>query len=389
MMTRINHLGALTAAAGVLVAAGMLMLMMVALVKPAGAAFPGQNGKIAFTSTRDGNSEIYTMNTAGGALDRLTNNPAADFRPTWSPDGNKIAFQSTRDGNQEIYTMNTTGGALDRLTNNPQGDYAPAWSPDGNRIAFASNRDGNYEVYAMNSNGTGLDRLTNNPATDSRPNWSPDGNKITFRSDRDGNYEIYTMNTTGGALDRLTNNPQSDDNPAWSPDGNRIAFDSTRDGNLEIYAMNSTGAALDRLTNNPQNDDDPDWQPLKAAAPPPDTTPTTAAPTVLSTVPAADATGVSPTADITATFSKKMMASSINETTFFIKEQGSNTKLGAAVSYDAATDKATLNPTNSLQSGATYKAVVTTGATDVAGNSLDQDDTTAGLQRKKWLFTVS
>jgi dipeptidyl aminopeptidase/acylaminoacyl peptidase len=188
-------------------------------------------------------------------------------------------------------------------------------------------------------------------------------------------------------LDRLTNNPQIDSQPAWSPDGNKIAFVSTRDGNLEIYAMNSTGAALDRLTNNPESDDDPDWQPLKAA-PPPDTTPTTA-PKVISTVPAANATGVSPTADITATFSKKMMASSIDETTFFIKKQGSKTKLGAAVSYSAATDKATLDPTNSLQSGATYRAVVTTGAKDLAGNSLDQDNTTPGLQRKKWFFTVS
>jgi hypothetical protein len=60
-----------------------------------------------------------------------------------------------------------------------------------------------------------------------------------------------------------------------------------------------------------------------------------------------------------------------------------------AVSHSAATDKATLNPTNSLQSGATYRAVVTTGAKDLAGNSLDRDGTTPGLQKYKWFFTVS
>src|SRR5215210_7256925 len=98
-MMRTSHLGALATAAGVLVAVGMLMLIMVSLVEPAGAAFPGQNGKIAFQSNRDGNSEIYTMNATGTALDRLTNNHATDSEPAWSPDGNRIAFQSTRDGN--------------------------------------------------------------------------------------------------------------------------------------------------------------------------------------------------------------------------------------------------------------------------------------------------
>jgi Big-like domain-containing protein len=83
-----------------------------------------------------------------------------------------------------------------------------------------------------------------------------------------------------------------------------------------------------------------------------------------------------------------MMPSSINATTFKLLEQGSTTKIASALSYDASTDTATLDPTNSLQSGVTYKAVVTTGAEDVAGNPLDQNTTTAGLQQKAWFFAV-
>src|SRR5918997_2026205 len=121
---------AAAAAAGVLVAVGVLVLTMLLVVdEPAGAAFPGQNGKIAFTSNRDGDSEIYTMNPNGQGVDRLTNNPKNDFEPAWSADGNKIAFYSTRDGNDEIYTMNPNGQGLDRLTNNTQGDYEPDWQP--------------------------------------------------------------------------------------------------------------------------------------------------------------------------------------------------------------------------------------------------------------------
>jgi hypothetical protein len=83
-----------------------------------------------------------------------------------------------------------------------------------------------------------------------------------------------------------------------------------------------------------------------------------------------------------------MMTSSINGTTFKLFKKGTTTKLSATVSYDGATKKATLNPTNNLRLGTTYKAVVSTGAKDVAGNSLDQISTTTGLDQKTWLFTV-
>jgi N-acetylglucosamine-6-sulfatase len=120
------------------------------------------------------------------------------------------------------------------------------------------------------------------------------------------------------------------------------------------------------------------------------TTPTdTTRPRVTSTSPAANATGVAPGANFTATFSEAMMASSINGTTFKLFKKGSTTKIGAAVSYDASTRTAKLDPTNNLRLGTTYKAVVTTGAKDLAGLQLDQDQTPSnGLQQKTWLFTV-
>ena len=116
----------------------------------------------------------------------------------------------------------------------------------------------------------------------------------------------------------------------------------------------------------------------------------TTPPRVISTVPTANATtGVAPTIDVKATFSEDMLASTINTTTFKLFKKGSTTQLVAAVSYDASTDTATLNPNRDLTSGVTYKAVVTTGAKDSAGNSLDQNSTTTGSQQMAWLFTVS
>jgi hypothetical protein len=116
---------------------------------------------------------------------------------------------------------------------------------------------------------------------------------------------------------------------------------------------------------------------------------TSGPPKVTSTVPTANATGVVPSTNVTATFSEDMLASTINTTTFKLFKKGSTTKLGATVKYDASTDMATLDPTNSLRSGVTYKAVVTTGAKDLAGSALDQNSTTTGSQQMAWLFTVS
>jgi len=110
---------------------------------------------------------------------------------------------------------------------------------------------------------------------------------------------------------------------------------------------------------------------------------------VTSTLPKANATAVAPTANIKATFSEDMLGSSINSQTFKLFEKGSTTKITATISYSASTDTATLDPTNSLRRGIIYKAVVTTGAKDVAGNPLDQNPTILGLQQKTWSFTTS
>ncbi len=122
----------------------------------------------------------------------------------------------------------------------------------------------------------------------------------------------------------------------------------------------------------------------RPSAPDNDTTP----PKVTKTSPKANAKAVAPTVNLKATFSEDMLASTINKSTFTLSKKGSTTKIAAAVRYSAATDKATLNPTMALRKGATYKAVVTSGAKDAAGNPLDQNTAKAGLQQKRWVFTV-
>jgi VCBS repeat-containing protein len=222
--------------------------------------------KIVFSSTRDGNSEIYVMNSDGSGVTRLTTNPATDTNPVWSPNHKKITFTSTRDGNPDIYVMNADGTALTRLTSKDASDASPAWSPDGTKIAFARRVGSNWDIYVINADGTSKApaRLTSNPASDATPAWAA-GGKIAFSSTRDGNPEIYVMPAAGEVCKgcttatRLTTNSAIDTSPAWL--GTRIAFASTRDGNPEIYVMNADGTAVTRLTADPASDETPAGSP--------------------------------------------------------------------------------------------------------------------------------
>jgi Big-like domain-containing protein len=108
----------------------------------------------------------------------------------------------------------------------------------------------------------------------------------------------------------------------------------------------------------------------------------------LSTVPKANATEVTPAANVRASFSEQMMSSTINGQTFKLFEKGSTTQIAATVSYFVNTHTAKLDPSNNLRRGVAYKAVVTTRAKDLAGNRLDQDGSTSGLQKKRWFFRV-
>ena len=226
------------------------------------------NGKIAFSSNRTGNADVYVMNPDGSSQTSLTTNPADDCCPAWSADGRRIVFVSTRDGNPQIYVMNADGTAQTRLTNNSVNDSFPSWSPDGTRIAFIRSlgpRSG--DVYVMNADGTGQMNLTNNTPGDFPADfstaWSPDGTKIAFsRSLSDTNQEIYSMNADGSGRQALTSNGVISRLPNWSPDGTKIAFDRGPAGSADIYVMNADGSGQTNLTNNGgQIDQEAAWSP--------------------------------------------------------------------------------------------------------------------------------
>jgi len=225
---------------------------------------PEPRGKIAFASDRDGNFEIYVMNPDGSGQIRLTNDPAEDVQPAWSPDGTRIAFVSNRAGTNDIFIMDADGTNVARLINNPANERSPVWHPSGLNIAFVSDQNGNDEIYTsiIPSSTSNFDlplspgrTLSDHPADDIDPAYSPDGSKIAFASNRDGNYEIYVASPAGTDQTRLTNAPDDDTHPVWSRGG--ITFQSDRNGNDEIFVMDADGANQTNVTNNAALEIDP------------------------------------------------------------------------------------------------------------------------------------
>ena len=221
--------------------------------------------RIAYRSSVDGNYEIYTVNPDGTDPANLTNHPAADSDPSWSPDGRRIAFTSDRDGDYEVYVMNADGTNPVNLTNDPADDAGPRWSPDGSRIAFWSSRDRRElgSVFVMEADGSAPVRVSGYRHAQ-KPVWSPDGSRIAytgFASDR--KWHLFVVNADGTGDIILTDNPGGwESSPTWSPDGSRIAFASYRqDIGEDIYVVNADGTGEVRLTDNPRFDDNPAWSP--------------------------------------------------------------------------------------------------------------------------------
>jgi TolB protein len=227
--------------------------------------FSSDGSRILITGYGLTRSYVGVLSADGTNPVNLTDNDNIDEGfAAWSPDGKQIAFTSRRNGNNEIYIMDSQGKHVQPLTSNPHDDFAPAWSPDGNQIAFVSDRDhsnGTNSIYIIDANGMKVKRLTYDKGSDYSPAWSPDGKQIAFRSDLNGSSNIYLVNADGSQLTELTGSTGDNWWPVWSSDGKRIAFQSNRDGNWEIYLMNSDGSDARNVTNNPADDEMPEWQP--------------------------------------------------------------------------------------------------------------------------------
>jgi tol-pal system beta propeller repeat protein TolB len=237
-------------------------LIALVVAGAASAAFPGRNGKIAYTRSTDLalHYDIFTMRSDGTVKRNITSSATDEFDPAWSANGKRFAYVRGAGGNFDVFTMASNGSNRIRVAFGAGVQWEPAWAPDGTKVVFSSDADGDFEICVVDL-GTGVvTQLTTNNASDGQPVWSKQG-RIAFASNSDGDFELYTMKPDGSDLRQVTHNLVSDTAPNWAPGGVRLAFARRVGARSEIYVIKADGTQVHRLTRNQKADSAPAWSP--------------------------------------------------------------------------------------------------------------------------------
>jgi TolB protein len=184
--------------------------------------------------------------------------------PAWSSDGSKIAFSSARSGDPEIWVADATGYNAHKITSFRGPDVQPTWNPKTNaQIAWVSGRTGLPQIYIMDEEGANIQRMTDGGYAVS-PSWSPNGQFLTFSWNRKygpgapGGQDIYVMDIASKRWLQLTHDAGSNDYPSWAPDGRHIVFERQIGGRTQIWSMLADGTQQQQLTRT-GNNFMPDW----------------------------------------------------------------------------------------------------------------------------------
>lgn len=227
-------------------------------------------GKIAFTTNRDGNKEIYLMKADGTDLQNVSQHPAMEYGASWSPDSKYLATYSNRNFNPEIYLLNLETDTSIRLTNDGSDDVLPAISPDGKRIAFMSDRNQkSRSLFLMKIDGSEVRALTDNEAYEESPSWSPDGTSLLFtrqiRQETDtthaANGEIFTLDLSTKIATRVSHKDGYDSGAVYDPKGEKIAFYGPGEQSFDIFTMKRDGSEITNITKDTLDAYSPSWSP--------------------------------------------------------------------------------------------------------------------------------
>ncbi|MBH0201443.1 MAG: Tol-Pal system beta propeller repeat protein TolB [Nitrospira sp.] len=218
---------------------------------------------LVFTTYRNRNTQdIDMIELATGKRWTLVAQGGLNITPVLSPDGNSLAYSSSHEGNAELYRLDTKTKAVQRLTTHAAGDLSPSWSPSGRELVFTSDRSGGPQIFLMSADGSNVRRLTFDGDYNAAPAWSPRGNWIAYvcRTPKK-EYKLCVITPDGQKRVQLTTGLGVDDSPSWSPDGRHLVFSSTVEGKSQIYMIDADGKDLERITFTGTHNSAPSWSP--------------------------------------------------------------------------------------------------------------------------------
>jgi Tol biopolymer transport system component len=224
-----------------------------------------KGGRIAYWGVSEGTRprDIWTIPAEGGEPVAVTNDPAVDWNPVWSPDGRYLYFASDRSGSMNLWRV-----PIDEASGRVLGPLEPVTTPSVNSAQLSFARDGRL-LYVRQETQKNLQRIAFDPVREKivgDPIWitssarqatfpalSPDGEWLAFCSIGDRQEDIFIARRDGSAVRNLTDDAPKDRSPRWSPDSRRLAFFSDRGGRWEVWLINADGTGLRQLTHTSGN----------------------------------------------------------------------------------------------------------------------------------------
>ena len=218
--------------------------------------------RLAMIGTRSGAKELYLADSSGQLVQQITQDRAICLKPRWSPDNKLISYTSYLKKYPDVYTIDVATGARNRVAFYPGVNSGGAISPDGRSMALILSLNGNPDLYVQDLASRRLTQLTRTPrATEGSPSWSPDGARIAFVSDTSGAPQLYVVSRAGGAPDRLTFRGSQNVAPDWGANG-LIAYQTLAGGRqFQIAVIDPASKQEKIITPYDASYEDPSWAP--------------------------------------------------------------------------------------------------------------------------------
>ncbi len=227
--------------------------------------FSPNSQEITYASIGAEAARVYLYNLDTGEKEIVGDFKNMSFAPRFSPDGQKVVMSLQSDDGRDanIFEMDLRSKQMRQITNVPAINTAPSFSPDGARIAFESDRGGTQQIYVMNSDGSNQNRISFGKGRYSTPVWSPDGKYLAFTKQGESKFAIGVM-APDGSGERILTEGFHNEGPTWSPNSRVVMFFRDQPGETggpQLYSVDISGYNEQRVPT-PEFSSDPAWSPL-------------------------------------------------------------------------------------------------------------------------------